>query len=278
MKRITVYYHANCPDGFSGAWAAWKKFGNAARYIPFEHNAPVPGGIDGIDVFFIDILPGIRQLKTILSRAGTVTAIDHHETNRPLVRLISRRSFNLRRSGAVLAWQFFHPRKAVPKLLRYVEDVDLWRLRLPHAKEVAAALELADFNFKTWDALARDFKTQKRFRSYVNRGTIILEYQRRMVGRILNGSVPGKLGTTNVRIVNSPILERELGNALSRHGAPAGLVWSEQKKIIKVSLRSAGKTNVGKLAARYGGGGHRFAAGFRLPRGTPFPWKYEGRK
>ena len=216
MKRITVYYHANCPDGFSGAWAAWKKFGNAARYIPFEHNAPVPGGIDGIDVFFIDILPGIRQLKTILSRAGTVTAIDHHETNRPLVRLISRRSFNLRRSGAVLAWQFFHPRKAVPKLLRYVEDVDLWRLRLPHAKEVAAALELADFNFKTWDALARDFKTQKRFRSYVNRGTIILEYQRRAGGACVVRAEKNNQGVAPLRGQNEC---RQTRRALRRRRA-----------------------------------------------------------
>ncbi len=33
---------------------------------------------------------------------------------------------------------------------------------------------------------------------------------------------------------------------------------------ISVSLRSRGKINVARLAARFGGGGHRFAAGFKL--------------
>lgn len=274
MKTTVIFYHANCPDGFSGAWAAWKKFGAAARYVPFEHNAPVPDGLKGMDAYFIDILPPLPQLKTILKRTHSVTAIDHHATNRPLVRLIPHRTFNILHSGAVLAWRHFHPKKPIPRLLRYVEDVDLWRLQLPHAREIAAALELADFNVKTWSVIAKDFESPKRFRAYVKRGRIILAYQRRMIGKIARNAVTGTLGKTKISIVNSSILESELGNALSRHGASAGLVWSEQKKTIKVSLRSAGKVNVGKIAARYGGGGHPFAAGFRLPRGTPFPWKY----
>lgn len=275
MKTTVILYHANCPDGFSGAWAAWKKFGAAARYVPLEHNAHVPDGLDGANAYFIDILSPLPQLKKVLRKARAVTAIDHHATNRSLVRLIRRRSFDVKHSGAVLAWKYFHRGKPVPKLLRHVEDVDLWKLKLPHAREIAAALELANFNFKTWNAIAKDFESSKRFRAYVKRGEIILAYQRRMIGKIAGNAVPGILGKTKVSIVNSPILESELGNALSRHGAPAGLVWSEQKNVVKVSLRSAGKVNVGKIAARYGGGGHPFAAGFRLPRGAPFPWNYK---
>ncbi|MBN2620996.1 bifunctional oligoribonuclease/PAP phosphatase NrnA [candidate division WOR-3 bacterium] len=41
----------------------------------------------------------------------------------------------------------------------------------------------------------------------------------------------------------------------------------EEKDGIRVSLRSDGIVDVDKLAARFGGGGHRLAAGVRLPQG-----------
>src|SRR3989344_3757446 len=41
-KKIAVLYHGGCPDGFGGAYAAWKKFGNMAEYIPLKHGKPAP--------------------------------------------------------------------------------------------------------------------------------------------------------------------------------------------------------------------------------------------
>ena len=33
-KDIVIFYHKECQDGFSGAWVAWKKFGESADYVP----------------------------------------------------------------------------------------------------------------------------------------------------------------------------------------------------------------------------------------------------
>src|SRR3989338_9515798 len=40
--KTAILYHANCPDGFGGAYAAWKKFGDSAEYIPVKHGKPIP--------------------------------------------------------------------------------------------------------------------------------------------------------------------------------------------------------------------------------------------
>ncbi len=41
-KDIVVIYHKHCPDGFGAAYAAWKKFGDAAEYLPASYGDPVP--------------------------------------------------------------------------------------------------------------------------------------------------------------------------------------------------------------------------------------------
>ena len=43
--------------------------------------------------------------------------------------------------------------------------------------------------------------------------------------------------------------------------------------MITVSLRSDGSVDVSKLAKKYGGGGHKAAAGFSFKVGRKAPWK-----
>ncbi len=49
--------------------------------------------------------------------------------------------------------------------------------------------------------------------------------------------------------------------------APAAVscVLKETATGVRVSLRAVSETDVGALAGRFGGGGHRFAAGFTHP-------------
>ena len=45
-KKTVVLYHANCHDGFGGAFAAWKKFGDAADYVPMRYGMAIPDDVD----------------------------------------------------------------------------------------------------------------------------------------------------------------------------------------------------------------------------------------
>jgi hypothetical protein len=42
MKQRLVIYHANCIDGFTAAWAAWRKFGDDTEYVPASYGDAPP--------------------------------------------------------------------------------------------------------------------------------------------------------------------------------------------------------------------------------------------
>ena len=43
-KNIVVLYHNDCTDGFSAAWAAWRKLGSKADYIGIDPGSkPIEG-------------------------------------------------------------------------------------------------------------------------------------------------------------------------------------------------------------------------------------------
>ena len=55
-KPVIVFYHERCSDGFGAAWAAWKKFGARAAYVPITHNEGIPEDLRGKEIYFVDIV------------------------------------------------------------------------------------------------------------------------------------------------------------------------------------------------------------------------------
>src|SRR5690606_35880403 len=55
------------------------------------------------------------------------------------------------RSGAGIAWDFFHPGVPRPALVNHVEDRDLWRFALPGTREIQAAVFSRPYTFAAWD-------------------------------------------------------------------------------------------------------------------------------
>lgn len=262
-KKIAVLYHADCPDGFGAAWAAWKKFKNTAAYsaVP-PNNRELPAHAKQADLYTLDYSFPSDVIADIREHVNTLTVVDHHETNKGAIGVAGSGLFDLEHSGAVLSWKFFHPDEPIPRLLRYVEDYDLWRFRLRNTREIAEALTLYDMNFKTWDKIVRDFE-QKKEKKYVEEGKILLRLRDRRIGRLIGFGEKVTFEGHRAVMVNSPFYVSEIGHSIVKHGTPVALIWSRREHKIVVSLRSDGKeVNVAKLAEKYGGGGHAAAAGF----------------
>src|SRR3989344_1363044 len=111
MKDIIIIYHADCPDGFSGAWAAYKRFGNEAEYIPVHHDDAPIQGLEHKEIYFIDFVYSEKEMIALASKNKRITAIDHHVTAEPVVKMTEKYSYSVDNSGAVLAWKYFHPDK-----------------------------------------------------------------------------------------------------------------------------------------------------------------------
>ncbi len=274
MDRPVIIYHADCPDGMSGGWAAWKKFGNRATYIPSHHQNPPPKGLKGRTVYIVDFSYPLPIMRTLVANAERVIAIDHHRMAEPSANLATEKRFDNNHSGAVLAWHYFHPTKPVPHFLRYVEDLDLWRFRLPNSKAVSNLIGSITRDFKTWDRMVEKFESPKNRKRLIKKGKIMLEYEQNLIGRILAKAVFISWKGKQYAAVNSPILVSELGHELSKKSKTGiGIVWHRSPQGIKVSLRSEGNIDATRLSIPYGGGGHRNAAAFVIKNTDRLPWK-----
>jgi uncharacterized protein len=270
----TCFYHAGCPDGLGAAWSVWRAWGPGARYLPRGHEEVVDAGVqEGGLVVFVDIAPGNEELRALAQRAAKVIVLDHHVTARErfendlgLQNELAGRGhhirFDLSHSGAVLAWQHFHPDEPAPDLLRYVEDQDLWSWKLPASEEVNAAISSYPRDFESWDELA-----SRPIAELAAEGTPILRATRIEVERALQSAHPVQVGSRRAEAVNASLHRSKIGHELAKRAAfklPWGLVYRVTGERVDVSLYSIGELDVARVAQAYGGGGHANASGFTV--------------
>jgi len=253
----------------------WRAWGDAGRYVPRGHEDSFePRRYDGHLVAFVDITPPAEAFRELAEVAARIIVLDHHVSARDrfhadpsLASALAKRGhhvqFDISRSGAVLAWSYFHPDEPIPELLLYVEDQDLWSWKLPRSEEVNAALTSYPREFGAWESLAvrptQDLATE---------GTHIVRANRIEVERALQTAHPIALGAKRAEAVNARSLRAPLGHELAKrasYGEPWGVVYRLSGDRVDVSIYSIGDLDVSKIAQRYGGGGHRNASGFSVP-------------
>ena len=254
MTPDLVLYHANCPDGFAAAWAIWKKF-PSALFVPVDHGQPLPVNPTGRSVLIVDFSYPKPVLEEIAKTASAVQVLDHHITAKEALAGLPYVTFDMNKSGAVLAWEWAH-RTPVPWLLEYVQDKDLFTWRLPGSREITAALSSYPYDFKTWDGLTREVLERE--------GRAILRYEQKLVEQIVQAATQVEFEGEMVPCVQSAILTSQIGEHLSGTGAFC-VIWHDRQGRRYFSLRSReGGADVSKIAVKYGGGGHKHAAGFSV--------------
>lgn len=274
MKDIAVVYHGKCPDGFGGAYAAWKKFGETADYIPAVHGAPAPD-LQGREVYMIDFSYPQDVLLAIEKTAKRLVVLDHHMGAREAVESVKEHVFDNDHSGCGIAWEYFHPGTPLPRLLTYIQDNDLWRHALPHGKEVAAYIGTMQFQFESFDSVVSKVDTDEGFAQIIQKGSAFAEYFEHTVSHMLEYAEMVQLDEYTVLAVNSPRLFRsELGHRLASKHAPFAIVWYVSEGKWHFSLRGDGTVDVSEIARRRGGNGHHDAASFRQSLSKPLPFTF----
>ena len=275
MAKTSVLYHKGCSDGFGAAWSAWKKFGNKAEYLPVKFGEKYPDGLEGKDVYIMDFCYPMKETEQILKVAKSLTIIDHHFSRKNVIQSIPNHIYSEKNSGAMLAWKYFHPGKPVPKMIKYIEDIDLWHRKLPHTDELCVSLRSYDREFSLWNKIAKDLENSKTRKKYIDEGRVMLKVHEQVVSdAVRNSQIVTFMGHKAVAS-NSHVLASDISHALITHcKVPVAIVWYQQDDCIKVRLNSDDKVDVSKLAQNFGdGGGHKNSAAFRLKLGDKLPWK-----
>lgn len=288
-KPVLVLYHGpNCPDGFAAAWTIWKALGASADYQAVNYGQEPPMVTDPLEMALwrqLVILVDFTYPRSILDRlaiaAKSVEIYDHHASAEKDLRGWShgRVVFDMNRSGAGIAWDEFHQQRLRPLLISYVEDRDLWRWALPNSREVNEYIFSWPQDFETWDRLHADLSTNVGIVTAVEAGRVLLRAKRVRIEAICRNSQWMKLSEQMIPIVNTAwdfsdiaefLLEKFPGTQA------AGYYFDRNDKRRQWGLRSRGDVDVSALCERYGGGGHRNAAGFTssigwLPPDTDTP-------
>jgi oligoribonuclease NrnB/cAMP/cGMP phosphodiesterase (DHH superfamily) len=260
-----VIYHAGCTDGFGAAYAAWKLLGDRAEYYAAKYGEPPPD-VTGKNVVVLDFSYDNVTTKSLIKAAKSFLIIDHHKSAMVELHDITCTRFDMNHSGAMLSWKFFHPGKEAPRLIKFIEDRDLWKWEIPYSKEFSAAFDMVKFDFEEFDKYLDDSAVD----DAQERGSYILAYSKTVISKIAKHAAPRKLNGKDVLVVNSPHWMSEIGNTLGPRCDFAVIwYWDHDTRQVKVSLRAHhDDADVSEVAKRFGGGGHRLAAGFVLPRDT----------
>lgn len=298
---VVVLYHGACRDGWCAAWAATHVYPDAELIAVYYGQAIEPGS-DLILADFSYPRETLLELAEVASRlriydhhATAQVALADVEAEAKHRGLSVRVYFDLRRSGAGIVWDELvadgHPGlgacvechghlhgwpvhdpgcpSRAPWPVRYVEDRDLWRWALPMSREVNAYLGTLPYtgpphhvgpNLAAWSEASRTSLALA-----IDRGSTAQLALRAYVEAVAANAVMRVVGGRNVPSVNAPQHEISelLEHLLDRYpGAPYVHGWWQRADgRLQHSLR-AREVDVSEVARRFGGGGHKLAAGF----------------
>lgn len=297
-----VIYHDNCMDGFAAYMACLETWGNSSTiYIPMNYGQKFPDHLDFTDkdILVVDFswpLDPNDFTERRWRNSRSLTFIDHHKSAQnhmssglfnilpPLAGMeasiaINQRPtsksmnvftwFDMNQSGATMAYQWTHGvgRDVLPQLYLYIEDRDLWRFERLHTKHVHLYLKSNDpLGPATFQRIKAQLDSAHPDAIY-EAGRNILRYQTSLINNIVRTASKVKIGAHEIPYVDCPYdLASDVANTLLKNNptSPFAAAIVHAYGGTTFSLRSADdRLDVSVIAERYGGGGHRNAAGFR---------------
>lgn len=282
LKPLIIYHgdsdNSGCIDGFGAAFAAWLKLGDEAEYVPATYGVDCfPWVIAERDVYILDFSFKRETMDYLFTNAKRVVWLDHHKTAFEMWCEDGERNrceqyngcdeviLDNNKSGALLAWEYFHPETGVPLFIRLIDDRDRWQFKLDGSKAFHAAMaSYKPWNFPKWYLLlkgvsfAKDVEDQTdegSMRKLLTEGAAILRAQDAAVAstaknarrcvilkptppnfsvNLIDGDVPwvydqdpssGYIASLRGLAVNTNKHMSEVGHELANQSGTFGLVW-----------------------------------------------------
>ncbi len=275
MERTIVLYHGNCPDGFGGAYAAWKKFGDSVEYESLNRGEVLPEGIDGAHIYLIDFTFKKELMDELISRVKSLVVLDHHEGVKDVIESMPHHVYDKERSGATIAWNYFHPDIPTPLLLKHIQDEDTYQHKMADTPAIRAYLDVREYDFQEWDELMQKLEDEttreemlKTMRVYAEYFALLGQVALRKAKKVSFEGYTCLFGTSHPM----KSIKSHIGHLLADALPPISLTVTAHPNGYGVSIRGDGSVNVAEIASRFGGNGHHNSAGFLIPNAGPFPW------
>lgn len=296
MSKVLCVYHGGCDDGFAAAWAVRRVLGDdAVEFYPGVYQKEPPD-VTGRDVVLVDFSYKRPVIDQMIERCRSLLILDHHKTAQAdlaglpsagvslhewaqkaagAVQPAVGALFDMHRSGAGIAWDFFNnlahtetqtelnadAHNARPDFINYIEDRDLWRKALPEGDQFTIALRSYPQDFQVWDSLVA-----RGVPRLIEEGRNIWRYYRTVCDQLTTDAYITHLADHACWMVNAPYFAAsEVAGDLAERALIFGASYFQRADgMWQYSLRSRSDFDVSEIAKRFGGGGHAKAAGFAV--------------
>lgn len=303
-----VIYHNNCQDGIAAAWVAWKWLRGACELFAANYGEEPPYDLlTDRQVIIVDFSYKKPQMEKIINLASDISVYDHHKTaqeelkewaqyeygieleNGKYVHIV----FDMNESGCSLAWKHLI-QGPLPKTLDYIKQGDIFKFTDPK-EDVHRIKSFIESYPRTIEGFSQAFNCVQNainndlMESIWMQASAIQRFADRRVEDILKTQFRIKIDEFDVPACFCP-----KWFATPVAGALAGRMdWNEETKEnrttkipfgvaivnlgekFEISLRSSDQQeDVSEIAKRFGGGGHRNAAGFGISV-DDFTWHWK---
>lgn len=292
-----VIYHNSCHDGQTAAAIAYMNLGSTVEYIPKNPSELDPDYVHkyhGKNILVLDVSWNLKDYLKVLDSANKVLILDHHKSALNDLGKVDRKNgmcfFDLKESGASLAWYYFNNDDVqIPLFVKYVKDRDLWEWKYRSESE-AMYYGLCELHKK----YKNEFKEYCKYIEDDSNVNELIEIGKNVINNIKNEieikANEAKIGNLSLErnykvcymsLIDSKLPVSEMSEYLyTKNDVDIVMTWFQVRnyqniytRIMStifnneyvVSMRSNKKdVDLSQIAKYYCGGGHASAAGFKL--------------
>ena len=271
-----LLYHGDCVDGFTSAFICYffmktQNKRKKVKFIPCQYQK-APPNVSGHNVLICDFSFKFDTTKRLIGNSNKIGIIDHHASAEKELKNIDSRYkyFDKKHSGAYLTWCYFFDEKSMPNFILYVEDNDLGKRILNGTKEFSSYVYSLHKTFDYYEKLMDNAFIEK---TVIPIGEGMLKQSEIFINETVKKiAMQFMLIDSNlyfVGTVNTAVLKSEIGNAMFDFYSNANFSACYSQNTYTgetyISLRSNdSSTDVEAIASKFGGGGHRNAAGLSV--------------
>lgn len=268
----TIIYHSPCSDGIAGAWAIWH-VNPQATLVPANYGMKLdPVLYLGKTVAIVDFSFSREYTKEIASKCKFLVILDHHKSAERELSDLSFDNleiiFDMKRSGAQIAWDYINDKTPRHWFIEMVADRDLWKWELPWSKAVGKSTFELGYHGSV-DKVNELVTSQKPYEDFLALGKILLEKEEKIIQQAVAKAQIYKVfgGEFTVAISNSWFNRSEVGAKLTENPSidfSVAYMYDFDKDEYYLSFRANEKslTDLSIIAKRFPlGGGHKNAAG-----------------
>lgn len=284
MSENPIVIYDNDPDGVTSAWCFKEKWGEkGVTFVRASHQDPIPKGIDGRDVYMADVcFETVEEIKEVCDRAKSLTILDHHATSEEVISEALEEApipnlhwvIDINKSACRVVWEYLNAAilakagqsaedidKAAPMVVKYVEDFDLYRFKLPLSREIHACYSSYPIKLEDWDHVVN-----LSWDDAVDEGRAIMRFQNKTIDECLRNAYLVFFDNKVVPCINVSIrsLVSDIGHQLCKKfpDCPFSITYYRRSDgRYKYSFRSEDGVSAKAAASTVGGGGHGNASG-----------------